>query len=92
MIKLVRVSFYEVYFYTAAMYSNLVNGCPTGFFSISQGFRLGDFVSSFLFILAVETFSSLLITAIEEGLISGFKTGGNSRGCVTIPSSPCQGL
>ena len=54
----------------------LINGTSTGFFQSSRGLKHGDPLSPFLFILAMEVFSSILKRAMEGGFIKGFLASG----------------
>ena len=67
---------------SSVRHSILINGTPIGFFASSKGLRQGDPLSPFLFILAMETLSSLLKKALEGGFIQGFwasRRGGVGR-------------
>lgn len=52
--------------------STLINRSPVGFFSPSRGIRQGDPLSSFLFILAMEGLSLMLVKAKQLQWIDGF--------------------
>ncbi|XP_021771707.1 uncharacterized protein LOC110735833 [Chenopodium quinoa] len=54
-------------------FSVLVNGRPTDEFSPRRGFRQGDPISPYLFILCVEVFSHLLREAEEWGSLRGVR-------------------
>jgi len=53
----------------------LVNGSSTSFFSRSQGLRLGDPLSSLLFVLVMEGLGRMISVAVNGGLLSGFSMG-----------------
>lgn len=54
-------------------YSILINGEPTSFFKSSAGLRQGDPLSSYLFILCMETLSTKLTAAQNSKDIHGIK-------------------
>ena len=56
----------------------LVNGSPLGFFQSSKGLRQRDRLSPYLFILAVETLSRILLMAKEGGFTDGFLVKGRN--------------
>lgn len=56
----------------------LVNSTPSGFFHSSRGLRLGDLLSPYLFVLAMEALSCLLTRAREGGFLNGFKVYGRN--------------
>ena len=60
---------------STASFSVLLNGSPTGFFSInnSKGLRQGDPLSPYLFIIGMEVFSILVDKAAYRGFLSSFK-------------------
>lgn len=49
-----------------ASYFMLINGEPRGFINPSQGIKQGDPLSPYLFLLCVESLSSLLRKAVES--------------------------
>jgi hypothetical protein len=53
-------------------FSMLINGSPKGHFSASRGFRQGDPLSPFLFIIGIEVLSRLLTSAENSGFFKGF--------------------
>ncbi|KAJ0911011.1 putative RNA-directed DNA polymerase [Helianthus annuus] len=57
--------------------SVLVNGSPTTEFSCFRGVRQGDPLSPFIFILAMEAFSSFMTSASAAGLIKGIQLPNN---------------
>nr|GEZ40502.1 hypothetical protein [Tanacetum cinerariifolium] len=59
----------------SAFASVLVNGSPTKEFKIERGFRQGDPLSPFLFILAVEALNVALLEAINNNVFHGIKVG-----------------
>ena len=51
----------------------LINKAPSGFFQSSKGWRQGDPLSSYLFIMTLEALSQLLSKARSDGFILHFK-------------------
>ncbi|KAK1290058.1 hypothetical protein QJS10_CPB18g00601 [Acorus calamus] len=58
-----------------AKYSILINGAPMGFFASSCGIHQGDPLSSLLFTLVMDSFSSLLNQSVKEGKVGSFIKG-----------------
>ncbi|KAJ9697657.1 hypothetical protein PVL29_006996 [Vitis rotundifolia] len=69
---------------TTASFSVMVNGTPKGFFQSSRGLRQGDPLSSYLFVIAMEIFSSFIKRAVEGGFMSGCKVKGRNEEGVQI--------
>ncbi|WKA08526.1 hypothetical protein VitviT2T_026242 [Vitis vinifera] len=62
-------------------FSLLVNGSPSGFFQSTRGLRQGDPLSPYLFVIAMEVFSSMMRRAISGGYLAGWKvSGGRGEG------------
>ena len=57
---------------SSASFSVLVNQSPTSFFQSSRGLRQGDPLSSYLFVLGMETLSRLIDGAVEGVFLSSF--------------------
>ena len=53
----------------------MVNGYPSGFFSISRGLRQGDSPSPLLFVVIMEALSEMITTTIDKCLLSSFSVG-----------------
>ncbi|RVW76194.1 Transposon TX1 uncharacterized 149 kDa protein [Vitis vinifera] len=56
----------------------LINGSPSSFFQSSRRLRQGDLFSPYLFVIAMEVFSCLLIRAISGSFLSGWRVRGRS--------------
>ncbi|RVW16173.1 hypothetical protein CK203_074347 [Vitis vinifera] len=61
---------------STASFSVLVNGTSTGFFQSSKGLRQGDPLSPYLFVIAMEVFSSFLKRAVDGGFMLGCRVKG----------------
>ncbi|KAL9683649.1 hypothetical protein QQ045_015474 [Rhodiola kirilowii] len=57
--------------YSSARLAVLINGSPSKEFSMERGLRQRDPLSPFLFLVAAEGLSSILVKAVEEGVING---------------------
>ncbi|CAL8992382.1 unnamed protein product [Prunus brigantina] len=57
---------------SSVSYSFLVNGAPIGYVLPHRGLRQGNPLSSYLFLLCAEIFSSLITQAENQGLIHRF--------------------
>ncbi|GKB70932.1 putative RNA-directed DNA polymerase, eukaryota, reverse transcriptase zinc-binding domain protein [Tanacetum coccineum] len=55
----------------------IVNGSPTPEFKIEKGFRQGDHLSPFLFILAIQAFNVVLEEAKSRHFFRGIDVGSN---------------
>ena len=60
---------------STASFSVLINGSLVGFFSNIRGLRLGDPLSSYLFVLGMEVFSLLIDKAVFGGFLTGYPKG-----------------
>lgn len=58
-----------------------INGSPKGYFLPQRGLRQGDPLSPYLFLLCVESLSSMLLNALNSNYISGCKV---ARNCPSI--------
>ncbi|XP_075083498.1 uncharacterized protein LOC142167239 [Nicotiana tabacum] len=65
-------------------YSVLVNRSPVGFFSPQKGLGQGDHLSPFLFLLAMEGLTKMLVKAKEMNWIHGFQVGRNPANSVIV--------
>ncbi|WJZ94813.1 hypothetical protein VitviT2T_013639 [Vitis vinifera] len=69
---------------STASFSVLINGTPKGFFQSSRGLRQGDPLSPYLFVIAMEVFSSFLKRAVDNGYILGCEVKGRNEGGIQI--------
>ena len=69
---------------STASFSMLVNSTSKGFFQSSRGLRQGDPLSPYLFVIAMEVFSSFLKRVVDGGFMSGCKVKGRSEEGVQI--------
>lgn len=53
--------------------SVLVNGSPTADFSVKKGLRQGDPLAPFLFLVIVEGLAGLVRSAVDKGVLVGYK-------------------
>ncbi|RVW28390.1 hypothetical protein CK203_109068 [Vitis vinifera] len=60
---------------STASFSVLINGTPKGFFQSSRGLRQGDPLLPYLFVIAMEVFSSFLKRAVDNGYIRAAVSG-----------------
>ena len=65
--------------FSTVRFSILFNGYLISFFQSSRGLRLGDPLSPFLFILAMEALSCILRRALQGGFLKGFLTSGRKN-------------
>lgn len=63
---------------TTVRYSVIINGKAGEVFQPSRGFRQGDPLSLFLFLICSEGLSALMILAMKDGLLREAKTSRNS--------------
>ena len=57
---------------TSVRYDVIINGLPTNFFEAGRGLRQGCALSSLIFILVMNGFSTMMHNAEQKGYISGF--------------------
>ena len=69
---------------STASFSVLVNGTSKGFFQSSRGLRQGNPLSPYLFVIAMEVFSTFLKRAVDGGFMSGCKVKGRNEEGVQI--------
>ena len=69
---------------STASFSVLVNDTSKGFFQSSRGLRQGDPLSPYLFVIAMEVFSSFLKRVVDGGFMSGCKVKGRTEEGVQI--------
>ena len=69
---------------STASFSVLVNGTSKGFFQISRGLRQSDPLSPYLFVIAMEFFSTFLKRVVDGGFMSGCKVKGRNEEGVHI--------
>ena len=64
----------------------LVNGTSKGFFQSSRGLRQGDPFSPYLFVIAIEVFSTFLKRAMDGGFMLGCKVKGRNEKGFRFPT------
>ena len=69
---------------STAKFSVLVNGVPASFFPSAKGFRQGDPLSPYLFVMGMEVLSALIRRAIAGGFLSGCRIRGRRRSDLNI--------
>ena len=69
---------------STASFSVLINGTSKGCFQSSRGLRQGDPLSPYLFVIAMEVFSSFLKRVVDGGFMSGCKVKGRNGEGVQI--------
>ncbi|XP_039120543.1 uncharacterized protein LOC120256952 [Dioscorea cayenensis subsp. rotundata] len=57
---------------SSSSFSILINGSPSPWFPSNRGLRQGDPISSYLFILVAQNFSSIMNRALSTNMIPGF--------------------
>ena len=62
-------------------FSILINGSPAGFFNSNRGLRQGDSLSPFLFTMATDVLSRLILQKEFDGLLKGIEV---ARNCPSI--------
>jgi hypothetical protein len=62
----------------------LVSDTLTGFFGSSSGWRQGDTLSPYLFVIFMEALSRMISAMVSKGLFSGFSVGSRNVGAFNI--------
>ena len=84
---MIKIGFHEkwveliMHCITSVSYSILVNGAAYGNITPTRGLRQGDPISSYIFLLCVDSFSSLIHDAARNHKISGVSI---CKGCPKI--------
>jgi len=77
------ITWIRQYIYSAS-FAIPVNGSPTDFFSASRGLHQGDPISPLLFLLVIEVFTRMLLTANSASLLSGFLVGRRNSTTISV--------
>jgi hypothetical protein len=69
---------------SSVRFSVLINSSSSDFFGNSRGFKQGDHLSSFLFVIVMEAFSRMISATTHHGSLSGFVVGSRPSETINI--------